>query len=88
MIASDCPRDRECGCDRDAQGQGPTDGDGDLTSGKRQRARSNSDQQCAEDAGAITKCQHPDIKRDKKRQGIHCQRKDRPAEQADAECVD
>ncbi|WP_354141945.1 hypothetical protein [Bradyrhizobium sp. RT11b] len=52
MIASDSRRDGECGCDRDAQGADPTDRDGDLTSGKRQRARSNSDKQCADDTSA------------------------------------
>ncbi|TYL86232.1 DUF736 domain-containing protein [Bradyrhizobium rifense] len=88
MIASDCRGDRECGCDRDAQGQGPTNGDDDLTSGKRQRARCNSDKQCAEDARAITKCQHSDADCDEKRQGIHSERKDRPTEQANAECVE
>lgn len=49
MIAGDRRREREYGCDRDAQGQGPTNGKGELTSGKRQRARNNSDKQCAED---------------------------------------
>uniref|UniRef100_UPI003F64C312 hypothetical protein n=1 Tax=Rhizobium lupini TaxID=136996 RepID=UPI003F64C312 len=88
MIASDCRRDRECGCDRDAQGQGPTDGDGDLTSGKRQRARSNSDKQCAEDARAMTKCQHPDTQCDEKWQSVHRERKDGPAKQTDTECVE
>lgn len=49
------PRDREDGCDRDAQGQGPINRESELASGKRQRARSNSDKQCAEEARAIAK---------------------------------
>ncbi|UFW43023.1 hypothetical protein [Bradyrhizobium sp. WSM471] len=88
MIAGDYRRDGECGRDREPQGQGPTKCDGDLTSGKRQRARSNSDKQCAEDARAIAKRKHPDAECGKKRQGIHRERKDRPAEQANAECVE
>lgn len=83
MIAGDCRRGREYGCDGGAQGQGPTKGNVDPTSGKRQRARSNSNKQCAEDARAIAKCQSPDTECDEKRQSVHRERKDGPAKQTD-----
>ncbi|MCK1380196.1 hypothetical protein IVB33_23335 [Bradyrhizobium sp. 24] len=88
MIASDSRGDGECGCDQDAQGPGPTDRDGDLSDSERQCAGGQSDKQRADDAGAAMKLQHPDAKRDEKRHGIHSKRKDRPAEQANAECVE
>ncbi|MBR0986105.1 hypothetical protein [Bradyrhizobium liaoningense] len=88
MIASDCRRDGECGSDHNAQDQGPTNGDGELTRGKGQRARSNSDKQCAEDARAMTICQNPGTECDEKRQGIYCERKDHPAEQTDTNYVE
>ncbi|MCK1345115.1 hypothetical protein IVB21_05045 [Bradyrhizobium sp. 18] len=68
--------------------QGPTKGNGDPTSGKRQRARSNSNKQCAEGARAIAKCQSPDTECDEKRQSVHRERKDRPAKQTDTDCVE
>ncbi|MCK1397008.1 hypothetical protein IVB45_04685 [Bradyrhizobium sp. 4] len=61
MIASDSRRDGECGFDRDAQDPDPTDRDGDLTDSKRQCAGGQSDQQCADDTGAISKSHHPDV---------------------------
>ncbi|WP_349253844.1 hypothetical protein [Bradyrhizobium sp. CB2312] len=44
--------------------------------------------QRADEAGTALKRRHPDTRCDEKRQGIHCEREDRPAEQSDAECVE
>lgn len=62
--------------------------DGDLTEDKRQRTTGRSDEQRFNEAGAALKRGHPDTQRDKKRQGIHSERKDHPAEQANSECVE
>ncbi|WP_369726339.1 hypothetical protein AB8Z38_18080 [Bradyrhizobium sp. LLZ17] len=88
MMARDRRRDRECGCDRDAQRQGPIKGDGDLTSGKHQRTTGRSHKQRAGDAGAALQRNHPDTQCDEKRQRIHSEREDRPAEQAHADGVE
>lgn len=53
MIASDRRGHGECDSDH-----GTTNGDSDMTSGRRQRAKSNSDKQCADDASAI-EYRHP-----------------------------
>jgi hypothetical protein len=87
MMASDGGGNSECSRDRSAQGQRPGNSDGDLTEDKRQRATGRSDKR-TDDAGAALQRHHPNAQRDEKRQGIHCERKNRPAEQPDAECVE
>jgi hypothetical protein len=88
MIASGGGGNSECGRDHDAQGQGLSNGDGDLTDDQRQRATGRSDEQRTDDAGTALQRRHSNTQRDEERQGIHCEREDRPAEQTDAECVE
>ena len=88
MIAGDGGGNSECCCDRDAQGRGPSNSKGDLAENERQRTANRCDKQGANEAGAALKRRHPDTQCDEKRQSIHCERKDRPAEQTDTECVE
>ncbi|MEY9882262.1 hypothetical protein ABIA43_003796 [Bradyrhizobium sp. USDA 328] len=88
LIAGDRGWDRECRRDEDTQYQRSAGGKGELANHKHERSASGPHKKRAKEAGTALECDHPDIQRDEKRQSMDRQRKDRPAEQADAKRIE
>src|SRR4051812_21264998 len=88
MIASNRSWDGEDGRYGCTQDRKPGDREGGLTNRERHAAGDNTDERRTEDAGAAMKSRHAGADGDKKRQSVHRQREDQPAEQADADGVE
>ena len=84
MIADKCSRHSEHGRNDGAQDHRPCHCKGNLTDRERHAASSNADKRRAESARAAVECHHAGADGDKKLQGLHCERADKPAEQANA----
>jgi hypothetical protein len=88
MIAGNGGRDGENGPDRRTQDRRPRHCESGLTYNERRCTGDNANKERADNASAAIERQHADADGNEKRHGIDRQRKNQPAEQAEADGVE